>query len=118
MMFLDPRCSFKGLIIISWCQESIAKHIFQLKPHKISFAYDLFLSSWFYKFCTEHASNAAVLFCIKFQIDWTTKIDVMDEQEIENLIFNSPLVIENPDPKIHPTVIYSNSNFVMNTRTA
>ena len=37
------------------------------------------------KFCTEHGSITAVL-CANFQNDFTTKMDVMDEQEFTRFL--------------------------------
>ena len=52
----------------------------KLKSHEISFAHNLFISNPIVlKFCTEHGSDTAML-SAKFQNNWTTDTDVMDEQ--------------------------------------
>ena len=43
------------------------------------------------KFCTEHSSDTAVL-CAKFQIDWTTVMDVMDNQDFFRFEFKMNLL--------------------------
>ena len=75
------QCKLPGVL----CNIAYLSRIY-LKPkyHEISFAHDLFISNpIILKFCTEHGSDTVVL-CAKFQSDWTTQMDVMDEKK--NLI--------------------------------
>ena len=55
----------------------------KLKSREVSFAHNLFRSSpIILKFCTEPGSDTTILFInIKFQNDWTTKTDVMEERD-------------------------------------
>ena len=39
-----------------------------------------------FKFCTKHGSDTAML-CAKFQNDWGTEMDVMDEQDFVRFDF-------------------------------
>ena len=52
------------------------------KSREISFAHNLFISyPNILKFCKEHGSYTAML-CVKFQSNWTTEKDVIDERHL------------------------------------
>ena len=58
---------------------------FQLKPCVKFLAHNLFLNCPIVsKFCTEHGSDTAML-CAKFQNNWTTEMDVVDKQYLQDL---------------------------------
>ena len=61
------------------------------KSRQISFAHKLFLNyPIVLKFCTEHGSDTAVL-CAKFQNDWATETELMDEREFTRFDFKISL---------------------------
>ena len=63
----------------------------KLKSHEILFAHNLLLRyAIVLKFGTEHSSDTAV-FCTKFQNNWKTGTDVMDEQVLTRFEFKMRL---------------------------
>ena len=55
------------------------------QSREISFVHDIFLSCPIVlKFCTGHDNN---VLCAKFQTDWTTETDVMDERDFARFGF-------------------------------
>ena len=65
------------------------KNLFKPKSREISFAHNLLLSYLIVlEFCTEHDSDTVVLYA-KFQNDWTSETNVLDERDFARFEFKT-----------------------------